>query len=144
MVVLTNGEIDKSQYRKFKINITGKPNDFAMHAEMMKRRLRHKEWGYPQLFLIDGGRGQVRASGEEIEKFKREMKDKDPEVFDALDKAQVYGIAKREEWLYPMEGEVVKLAKRNLGLRLVQKIRDESHRFAITYHRKLRKKSSGY
>ncbi len=144
MVVLTNGEIDKSQYRKFKIKITGKPNDFAMHAEMMRRRLRHDEWGYPQLFLIDGGRGQVRAAFEEIMKYKLLIKDKNPEVFELLSRVAVFGIAKREEWLYPPEGEVVKLPKRSLALRLLQKIRDESHRFAITYHRKLRKKSSGY
>jgi hypothetical protein len=55
MVVLTNGEIDKSQYRKFKIKITGKPNDYAMHAEMAGRRLKHTEWPLPDLFIIDGG-----------------------------------------------------------------------------------------
>lgn len=129
MVVLTNGEIDKSQYRRFKIKITGKPNDYAMHAEMMGRRLKHDEWPLPNLFLIDGGRGQVRSSFAELEK-------KGITV-------PIYGIAKREEWLYPPEGEVVKLPKRNLSLRLVQKIRDESHRFAITYHRTLRKKAIG-
>lgn len=127
MVVLTHGEIDKSQYRKFKIQITGKPDDFAMHAEMMRRRLKHKEWPLPQLFLIDGGRGQVRASFEEMEK--------------AGVNVPVFGLAKQMEWLYPPDGEVVKLPKRHLGLRLLQKIRDESHRFAITYHRKLRAKA---
>lgn len=129
MVVLTHGEVDKSQYRRFKIKITGKPNDFAMHAEMMNRRLKHKEWPYPDLFIIDGGRGQVRASYEQLLKQGINI--------------PIFGIAKREEWLYPPEGEVVKLPKRSLGLRLIQKIRDESHRFAITYHRKLRDKSSG-
>lgn len=125
MVVLTNGEIDKSQYRKFKIKITGKPNDYGMHAEMMRRRLNHiEEWPLPQLFIIDGGRGQVRASQEEL--LKRGIN------------VPIYGLAKRMEWLYPPEGEVVKLPKRSLSLRLLQKLRDESHRFAITYHRKLR------
>ncbi len=128
MVVLTNGEIDKSQYRRFKIQITGKPNDFAMHAEMMRRRLKN-DWPLPDLFLIDGGRGQVRAAAAELEK--------------AGVKRPILGLAKRMEWLYPVEGDVIKLPKRSLGLRLLQKIRDESHRFAITYHRKLRYKSSG-
>ncbi len=128
MVVLTNGEIDKSQYRRFKIQITGKPNDFAMHAEMMRRRLKN-DWPLPDLFLIDGGRGQVRAAAAELEKVGI--------------KRPILGLAKRMEWLYPVEGEVIKLPKRSLGLRLLQKIRDESHRFAITYHRKLRYKSSG-
>lgn len=130
LVVLTNGEIDKSQYRKFKISIAGKPDDFAMHAEMMRRRLKHKEWPTPQLFIIDGGLGQVHASHAEILK--------------AGLITPTFGLAKREEWLYPPEGDVIKLPKRSLSLRLLQKIRDESHRFAITYHRKLRKKSSGY
>lgn len=127
MVVLTNGEIDKSQYRRFKIKISGKPNDYAMHAEMAARRLKHQEWPLPDLFIIDGGRGQVQA------------------VFQIHQKmginVPIFGIAKRMEWLYPPEGEVVKLPKRNMGLRLIQKIRDESHRFAITYHRKLRAKA---
>jgi excinuclease ABC subunit C len=129
MVVLTNGEIDKSQYRKFKIKITGKPNDYAMHQEMMQRRLTHDEWPLPDLFIIDGGRGQVRASFAELEKKGLQI--------------PMYGIAKRMEWLYPPNGEVVKIAKSRLSLRLLQKIRDEAHRFAITYHRKLRQKASG-
>lgn len=127
MVVLTNGEIDKSQYRRFKIKISGKPNDYAMHAEMAQRRLKHPEWPLPDLFIIDGGRGQVQAVYQVHQK--------------AGIKVPIFGIAKRMEWLYPPEGEVVKLPKRNMGLRLIQKIRDESHRFAITYHRKLRAKS---
>ncbi len=126
LVVLTHGEIDKSQYRKFKIRIAGRPNDYAMHAEMMKRRLNHPEWPLPRLFIIDGGRGQVRASVAELQKRGIEI--------------PIYGLAKRMEWLYPPEGGVVKLPKRSLALRALQKLRDESHRFAITYHRKLRKK----
>ena len=55
MVVLTNGEIDKSQYRKFKIHIAGKPNDVGMHKEMMNRRLKHPEWPLPDLIIVDGG-----------------------------------------------------------------------------------------
>lgn len=125
MVVLTGGEIDKSQYRKFKIKIAGKPNDYAMHAEMMGRRLKN-DWQLPDLMIIDGGRGQVRAALAELEK--------------AGVKIPIYGIAKRMEWLYPSEGEVMKLPSRSLALRLLQKLRDESHRFAINYHRKLRAK----
>lgn len=127
MVVLTNGEIDKSQYRKFKIKISGKPNDYAMHAEMAERRLKHPEWPLPDLFLIDGGRGQVQA----VYKVHQKLGINVP----------IFGLAKRMEWLYPPEGEVVRLPKKNMGLRLLQKLRDESHRFAITYHRKLRAKN---
>ncbi len=123
MVVLTNGEIDKSQFRKFKIQITGRPNDVGMHKEMMKRRLKHKEWPLPDLMIIDGGRGQVRGVYYELQTTNYKL--------------PVFGLAKKQEWLYPPEGEVIKLPKRSLSLKLLQKLRDESHRFAISYHRKL-------
>lgn len=124
MVVLTNGEIDKSQYRRFKIKISGRPNDVGMMREMMRRRLRHLEWPKPDLIIMDGARGQVR--GVQVE-----LGTKNLDV-------PVYGLAKRMEWLYPAEGEVIKLPRKSLSLKLLQKLRDESHRFAITYHRKLR------
>ena len=124
LVVLTNGEIDKSQYRKFKIHITGRPNDVGMHKEMMRRRLKHKEWPMPDLIIVDGGRGQARAVKLETGNLKLEI--------------PIYGLAKREEWLYPPEGEIVKLQRKSLSLKLLQRLRDESHRFAIAYHRKLR------
>lgn len=130
MVVLTNGDIDKSQYRKFKIKISGKPNDVGMHKEMMGRRLKHAEWTLPQLILVDGGRGQSYAIAQLCNQ----------KGFNI----PIFGLAKREEWLYPSEGEIIKLPKKSLALRLLQKIRDESHRFAVTYHRKLRKKAAGY
>lgn len=117
MVVLTNGEIDKSQYRKFKIRITGKPNDVGMLKEVIRRRLKHPEWPFPDLIIVDGGRGQARAVQLTIPTF---------------------GLAKRMEWLYPPDGDVIKLHKSSLSLKLLQKLRDESHRFAIGYHRKLR------
>jgi len=117
MVVLTEGGIDKSQYRRFKIKIAGKPNDVGMMREMINRRLKHPEWPLPDLIIIDGGRAQARAVKLEI---------------------PVFGLAKRMEWLYPSAGEVIKLPKKSSSLRLLQKLRDESHRFAISYHRKLR------
>lgn len=147
MVVLTNGEVDKSQYRKFKIHITGRPNDVGMHKEMMGRRLGNLDWGVPQLILIDGGRGQVRGVREQIvESIKRYVSrgESDNLAIHQFIDIPIYGLAKREEWLYPPEGGVVKLPKRSLSLRLLQKIRDESHRFAVTYHKKLRKAVGGY
>ncbi|MBI2595651.1 excinuclease ABC subunit UvrC [Candidatus Daviesbacteria bacterium] len=152
MVVLTDGEIDKSQYRKFKIRSSGRPNDVGMLQEMMGRRLNHPEWGIPDLILIDGGRGQVRgvynvvlqndlkiASSSDGHRSPRN----DVIASEAKQSIPIFGLAKRMEWLYPSEGEVIKLPKRSLSLRLLQKIRDESHRFAITYHRKLRQKKFG-
>lgn len=126
MVILTDGEIDKSQYRKFKIKLSGRPNDLTMMTEMLKRRLRRGEWRNPDLILIDGGRGQVRAAFNELTKAGLNI--------------PVFGLAKRMEWLYPPSGEIIKLKKSSLSLRLLQKIRDEAHRFAISYHRKLRDK----
>lgn len=126
MVVLTDGDIDKSQYRKFKIKIFGKPDDVAMHQEMIRRRLKHPEWPLPDLIIIDGGMGQVRAAKAEIRNLGLAI--------------PVFGLAKRMEWLYPPEGEVKRLPKSSLSLRLLQKLRDEAHRFALTYHRYLRNK----
>lgn len=128
MVVLTNGEIDKSQYRKFKIRITGKPNDTGMMAEMVRRRLKHPEWPRPDLIIIDGGRGQVNAAYHELQPTTYKLQ-------------PIYGLAKRLEWLYPPEGEIIKLPRRSLSLKLLQKLRDEAHRFAVAYHRKLHRKS---
>jgi excinuclease ABC subunit C len=128
MVVLTNGEIDKSQYRKFKIHITGKPNDVGMHKEMMRRRLKN-DWPLPDLIIIDGGRGQVNGVHQELITNNQSL--------------PIYGLAKRMEWLYvPNSDQIVKLPKKSTALQLLQKLRDESHRFAITYHRKLRNKAT--
>ncbi len=137
MVVLTNGEIDKSQYRRFKIKITGKPDDYAMHQEMMRRRLKHAEWPLPDLFIIDGGLGQVRASSEELSRHRRTS----PKAGVKSLEIPIFGLAKRFEWLYSPDGEVIKLSKSSGALKLVTKIRDEAHRFAITYHRKLHRKA---
>lgn len=127
MVVLTNGEIDKSEYRKFKIHITGRPNDVGMHREMMRRRLKN-DWPMPDLIIIDGGRGQVNGVYQELGVNNQAL--------------PIYGLAKRMEWLYPPgTGEVVKLPRKSPALHLLQKLRDESHRFAITYHKKLRSKT---
>lgn len=131
MVVLDNGEIDKSQYRKFKINkgeTKGeKTNDYGSHQEMMKRRLKHLEWNLPDLIIIDGGLGQVRAVKKELDLASLEI--------------PVFGLAKRMEWLYSPNGDIIKLPKNSLPLKLLQRLRDESHRFALKYHHNLRAKS---
>lgn len=155
MVVLTNGEIDKSQYRKFKIRKSGKPNDFAMMQEMLTRRLKHHDWTEPSLIVVDGGKGQLSSALEAMEVTNRHI--------------PVVGLAKREETIiipvqqqfyHPEERKVstsqrhklygdneehfieVSLPKDSPSLHLVQRIRDEAHRFAITYHRKLRSRAS--
>ncbi len=127
MVVLTNGEIDKSQYRKFKIHLSGRPNDVAMMKEVLRRRIKHQDWPLPDLVIVDGGRGQAKAASSIIHHTYYQL--------------PIYGLAKRLEWLYPPEGEIIKLPKSNPALKLLQKIRDEAHRFAITYHRQLHQKT---
>ena len=127
MVVLTNGERDTSQYRRFKIRMEykgGKPNDFAMMQEVLTRRLKHDEWEKPGLIVVDGGKGQVSAATEVIE-----------------ENIPLIGLAKREETIITRDLQEIKLPKDSKALQLIMKIRDEAHRFAITYHRKLRSKS---
>ncbi len=119
MVVLTKGDIDKSQYRKFKIRTENKPNDVAMMKEIIARRFKHPEWPKPDLIIVDGGRAQVRIVKSEI---------------------PVFGLAKRAEWLYSPKEQIIKLKKTSPALKLLQKLRDEAHRFAISYHRKLHDK----
>lgn len=124
MVVLTDGEIDKSQYRKFKIKVAGRPNDVGMLKEVLKRRFGHKEWPMPDLIIVDGGRGQARAVNSILHTTNYML--------------PILGLAKRREWLYPPAGEIIKFSKKSLSLKLLQKLRDEAHRFSANYHRKLR------
>lgn len=125
MVVFTNGEKDSSQYRKFKMHTKG-PNDFAMMQEVLTRRLNHTEWERPDLIIVDGGKGQISSayeilSGTEI---------------------PLVGLAKREETIITPEFVEILLPRRTPALQLVQRLRDEAHRFAITFHRKLRSKNT--
>jgi len=183
LVVLTNGEIDKSQYRKFKIRKDGKPNDFAMIREMLERRFTHDEWEMPNLLIVDGGKGQVTSALKALEEKNQQI--------------PVIGLAKREETIIIPVNQAYFERKRNRhsgekrsddsripsaslraddsgrahfslarmtnslklygenednfievsvpkdtpALQLIMRIRNEAHRFAITYHRKLRSKA---
>ena len=125
MVVLTNGLIDKGQYRKFKIKNEKIQSDLDMLDEIITRRFRNK-WEKPSLIIVDGGRPQVRR------------------IMQVLEKLQVIvpilGIAKDpDRFILGVEGlPTIKPRANNLGYRLVQLIRDESHRFARKYHLFLR------
>ncbi|MAG44361.1 hypothetical protein CL633_00545 [bacterium] len=116
MVVFENNEISKNEYRKFKIKTVKKANDIAMLKEILQRRLRHKEWKYPDLIIIDGGRGQLNG----ILKVLRSCKIKIPVV--AIAK---YG----KDHLFKSD-KSIKIKKQ-----LIQQLRNEAHRFAIKYHR---------
>jgi excinuclease ABC subunit C len=134
MVVFSYGDADKSQYRRFKIKTKFTPDDFHMMQEVLTRRLKRDDWPKPDLIIIDGGKGQISAVNE---------------VFQKLDcHIPFIGLAKREETIvvpYHEDGKLqfreVKLPHSTPGINLMRRIRDEAHRFAITYHRLLRKKS---
>jgi len=130
MVVFINGKSNKDFYRRFKIKIEGKPNDIAMIKEILNRRFQHSEWGWPNLILIDGGISQLNAA----KKSKNKMK-----------KAKLIpliALAKKENKLY-IENHNWPISLKALPreiFNLILQLRDEAHRFAITYHRKLRRK----
>ena len=129
MVTFINGRPAKNFYRKFKIKISGKPNDVAMIKEILSRRLKHAEWPYPDLILIDGGKAHLNAASKCLKwNFKHIIK--------------VMAIAKKENKLY-VEGRTKPILLKGLPremFNLILQLRDEAHRFAISYHRKLRKK----
>ena len=130
LVVWEDGKMNKSAYRKFKIATVDGVDDFASMREVVERRYRRlKDEGQamPSLVLIDGGLGQLHAAAEALEKL-------------GLTTQPLASIAKREEviYVYGNEDEPVVLDRRSPVLHLVQMIRDESHRFAIGYHRQRR------
>ena len=133
MVVFQNGLPKKSAYRKFKIKSTeGKPDDFMSMKETLTRRLsrlNESKWEKPDLIIIDGGKGQLSS------------------VMQIVEELNVTGIdfislAKREEEVFlPNQSKSILLPRESNALYLIQRIRDEAHRFAITYHRELRSKA---
>lgn len=136
MVVFINGEVSKKDYRKFKIKTVKGANDFASLEEALKRRLKRfleqngesfKE--KPNLIIIDGGKGQLSSSFSILKEF-------------GLDnQIQMISLAKRiEEVFTPNSSTPILLKPYSAELKLLQRIRDEAHRFAITYHRALRNK----
>ena len=131
MVVFINGLPAKSEYRKFKIKTTeGKPDDFTSMKEVLTRRLsKLDEKNTPDLIIIDGGKGQLSSVISVIEDMN-------------IKGLNVVSLAKREEEIFiPKQSKSVIFPKNSEQLYFFQRIRDEAHRFAITYHRKLREKS---
>lgn len=132
MVVMTNGRIDKDEYRKFRIKTKNTPNDFAMMTEALTRRFAHDEWEFPDLLVVDGGKGQVSAALKVLSDGNK------------LSTIPLIGLAKRdEEIIVPLgsEWKIIRLPYSSGGLKCLQRLRDEAHRFAITYHKKLRSKA---
>ena len=129
MVVFENGQPKKSDYRKFKIKSTeGKPDDFKSMREAVSRRYRDKDM--PDLIIIDGGKGQLSSVMAEFDLMGIENQD-------------IVSLAKRlEEVFKPNQSKPVIFPVSSNALYFFQRIRDEAHRFAITYHRQLRGKAS--
>lgn len=137
MVVFQDGKPQKSAYRRFKIKGVDGIDDYAMMQEMLKRRFHHGEENAeekkrfaepPDLIVIDGGKGHLHAA---------------MEALDELDIKHfpICSLAKQEELIFlPGVPNPIRLSRRHQGLRLLQQVRDEAHRFGITYHRKLRGK----
>lgn len=146
MVVFVKGVPRKSDYRRFKMRSVQGQDDFASMQEALRRRFkRMQDAGYqldespgkkdeynawsllPDLVIVDGGKGQLNAALEVLDEF------------DLRDALPIAALAKREEELFiPGQAESVVLPRTSQGLFLVQRIRDEAHRFAVEYHRKLR------
>ncbi|MDE0298711.1 MAG: excinuclease ABC subunit UvrC [Candidatus Poribacteria bacterium] len=131
MVVLEDGEPAKSEYRRFKIRTVQGQDDFAMMNEVLGRRLSRAiaENTLPDLILIDGGKGQLSAACEALESLN-------------LENLPIIGLAKRFEHIFlPGQSEPIVLRHDNPTLHLIQRLRDEAHRFALAYHRKLRSRA---
>jgi excinuclease ABC subunit C len=141
MVVFEDGRPRTGEYRRFRIKTVQGANDYASHQEVLRRRFKRAKsgeegseeelrWLLPDLVVIDGGKGQLSAA---------------KEVLDELGYGDlaVVGLAKeREEIFLPGREEPVLLSTTSPALYLMQRLRDEAHRFAITYHRSLRAKAA--
>jgi excinuclease ABC subunit C len=136
MVVFERGKAKNSEYRRFKIKTVEGPNDFAMMQEVIRRRFKRataddvtEDWRtLPDLAIVDGGKGQLNAALEVLQSLEVTV--------------PIVGLAKENEEIFmPGRRDPVILPRDAQSLFLVQRVRDEAHRFAITFHRQRRKKS---
>ena len=129
IVVFRDDRPAKQQYRLFKIRTVQGPDDFAMMEEVLSRRVRgllEKNRPLPDLVLVDGGKGQLSAAVRAYGRFDADL--------------PILGLAKETDTLYFNDGREITIPVTSPALKLLKRIRDESHRFAITFHRKLRGK----
>ncbi|MBR2374662.1 MAG: excinuclease ABC subunit C, partial [Clostridia bacterium] len=134
MVVFIDGESDRSSYRRFKIKTVEGANDYASHQEMMRRRLaklgtdEEDRFPKPDLIVIDGGKGQLSAV---------------KAIFDeaGITDIELISLAERDEEIFTLfSPESIRLDRRDHALKMLQRLRDEAHRFAITYFRNIHSK----
>lgn len=145
MAVFSGGESDKNQYRKFKIKIgQGQANDVGMLREVLERRLLHsiinknsKEfWPLPDLIVVDGGKAQLNAASRIIKKLKLAIS-----VIAISKGAGLRSAQAPDKLFFPGQAKPLELPLASPALHLIKRVRDEAHRFAIGYHRKLRSKA---
>ena len=141
LVSFLDGEADKSHYKRFKIKTVTGPDDFASMREVLKRRLSHiqaaevpAKWEKPDLMVIDGGKGQLSA-------VQAIMEELNVTGIDLISLAKAREGEVGDKVFLPGRMNPVRFAKNSSLLHLLMQIRDEAHRFAITYHRKLRAKA---
>ncbi len=131
MVVFEDGKPKKSLYRKFIIKDVQGPDDFSSMREVIKRRysrLIEEKSILPDLIMVDGGKGQLSSAVEILDEL-------------GFKKYNIIGLAKRlEEVFFPQQSDPASIPKTSSGLKLLQQVRDEAHRFAITFHRNRRSK----
>ncbi len=162
MVVFQSGEPEKSEYKRFRIKAVRGADDVGMLAEVLLRRLRHsnyqlpisnsQRWVLPDLIIVDGGKAQLNAAIRTICSFKKVKREKNTFVpvgtqmdlsipVIAVAKGGHGGVLRQKEEIYfPGERAPLKLPNSSPALHLILRIRDEAHRFAIGYHKILRKK----
>ena len=130
MTVAIDGEVTPKEYRHFKITVKDTPDDFLMMREALTRRYSKLETDQlPNLILIDGGKGQLGVATEVLEKLGK------------IEYTDIISIAKREEEIFKSyESDPYLFEKEDETLKILQRLRDEAHRFGITHHRKLRSK----
>ncbi len=145
MVVFVAGVPDKNEYRKFKMRTPGN-DDFAHMREVISRRLGEsnvKKWGLPDLFLIDGGKGQVSSALNAMQEMGYDLPmiglaKRYEEII--IPKKQIKRNKSKEEFAKNSQFETIVLPKNSDAVKLLQRIRDESHRFAVSYHSTLKQK----
>lgn len=130
MVTFIDGHPNKQLYRRFRIKFLNTPNDFEMLKEIFNRRLKHEEWGYPNLIIVDGGKPQLNAMNMIKNKYNLNI--------------PIIGLAKRFDEIVIQNGITylnIKLPNNSPALHLIQRLRDEAHRFAHSYYEILSRKN---
>ncbi len=130
MVVFVDGRPARGEYRRFRVRTVAGPDDYAMMGEVLGRRFARSDWPLPDLVLVDGGRGQLGVARRVLEER-------------GLGAIPAFGLAKEEELVFAAGWpEPVVLSRRSAALQLLQRLRDEAHRFAVGYHRRVHRRQA--